>query len=300
MVLSPVASHDLSSASNLTIFALGSRLALARFQISTSLGSNSSFLPSSFAFSLPLSFEASGLCPSALVREWGQANEPEDGDGVLVISNPSASSFIDSSLLMAFWQLLLFWLLLCWKRSSGSGSSSSESSVNSITSTSAAVRRASEDVARRLWAFTRSSAMSAFFMASGVGSKADDLKTFLSLKSTAFLHVGPGWWNVSDVVKPARRVSYRVETRSRQRSQTPARARHHDRCIHVSGKDTGSCGNSQLAVVRNRGAPQLQNAVRTDLMTEANGMTYGLGKQGIYTPPLHLHRSSAHGHGTGT
>ena len=33
--------------------ALGSKLAFARFQISTSLGSNSSFLPSSLAFCLP-------------------------------------------------------------------------------------------------------------------------------------------------------------------------------------------------------------------------------------------------------
>ena len=59
IVLSPVASQDLSNSSRATIFVLGSRSTLARFQISTSLGSNSSFLPSSFAVCLPLFFGAS-------------------------------------------------------------------------------------------------------------------------------------------------------------------------------------------------------------------------------------------------
>jgi len=81
--------------------------------------------------------------------------------------------------------------------------------------------------------FARSSARSAFLMASGVGSKVDDLKTCLSLKSTAFLHVGPESRKVSDVVKPIR-MSYRVEIRSLQRPQTLALVRHHDRCVHVS------------------------------------------------------------------
>ena len=47
-------------------------------------------------------------------------------------------------------------------------------------------------------------------MASGVGSKADDLKTCLSPKSTAFLHVGPESQKVSDVVELIQMISYRA------------------------------------------------------------------------------------------
>lgn len=64
MVLSPVASHDLRNFSNATIFVLGSRSMLACFQISTSLGSNSS-LPSSFVFCSPLFFGPSSCRQSA-------------------------------------------------------------------------------------------------------------------------------------------------------------------------------------------------------------------------------------------
>lgn len=226
MVLSPVASHDLSNLSNATIFVLGSRSALARFQISTSLGSRS-FLSSFFTSCLSSFFGATDLCQVIAGRKRGPKNEPGDGEGLSIISNPSSSSFIDSSLFTVLW-LLLFWPLLCWKSSLGSGSSSSELSVSSIMSMSAAVRRAGEDVEWRFRAFIRSSSRSALLIASGVGSKADDLKTALSPKSTAFLHVGPELRKVR-LVKIIRVMPYRVENRSPRRPQIVVRARHRGR-----------------------------------------------------------------------
>jgi hypothetical protein len=79
-------------------------------------------------------------------------------------------------------------------------------------------------------------------MASGVGSKADDLKTCLSLKSTAFLQVGPGSQEVSDAVKPIDVASYRAESRSLQRPQTLVLVRHHGRCALVSRKTKNHVG----------------------------------------------------------
>jgi len=75
----------------------------------------------------------------------GGGDEPVNVEGLPVISNPSSSSFIDSSLFTVFW-LLLFWLLLCCKSSSNSGSSSSELSVNSNMSMAVAVGWVDEDV----------------------------------------------------------------------------------------------------------------------------------------------------------
>lgn len=157
---------------------------------------------------------------------------------------------------MVFWLLPLFWLLLCRKRSSGSGNSS-EVSDSSITSMSAAVRGVDDGVARRLSAFTRSSASSAFLMACGVGWKTDDLKTCLSLKSTAFLHVGPGLQKESVPVQFRPMASYRVEIRLSRPFQTLVRARHHDRCTRVNRRIMGLCWILQLAVVGNRGTTQL-------------------------------------------
>lgn len=187
--------------------------------------------------------------------ECGWGNKPVD-EGLPVISNPSSSSFIDSSLFTVFWLLLLllFWLLCC-KSSSNGGRSSSSLSVRSITSISAAVGWVDEDIAwRSCSAFTRSSARSAFLMVSGVGSKADDLKTCLSLKSTAFLHVGPGSREASDVVKPDKVTAYRVETLSLQQPRILVRVHRHDHCAQVGTKNAGSWGDLQLTVMGNRGA----------------------------------------------
>ena len=110
-------------------------------------------------------------------------------------------------------------------------------------------------------------------MTSGVGSKADDLKTCLSLKSTAFLHVGPESGKVSDAVKPIRMASYRAEIHLLQQPQTLALVRHHDRYVHVSRKNIGSCLDLQLTVVGNRGAAQLQKTVYADLVAAAENST---------------------------
>ena len=91
-------------------------------------------------------------------------------------------------------------------------------------------------------------------MVSGVGSKADDSKTCLSLKSTAFLHVGPGSREASDVVKPDKVTAYRVETLSLQQPRILVRVHRHDHCAQVGTKNAGSWGDLQLTVMGNRGA----------------------------------------------
>jgi len=139
-----------------------------------------------------------------------------------------------------------------------------------------AAGRAGEDIARRFWVsrdFTRSSARSALLMASGVGSKTDDLKTCLSLKSTAFLQVGPESQNASDAVKHTRMTPYRAETRWLQRSQTLSHVRHHGHFVHVSNSSPKSHRGLQLTVVGNRGTAQLQKTVCADLVTAAQYST---------------------------
>lgn len=132
------------------------------------------------------------------------------------------------------------------------GSSSSEPSVSSIMSMSAIVGRAGEDIARRFWAswaFTRFSTRSAFLMASGVGSKVDDLKTCLSPKSTAFLQVGPDLQRASIDAKSIKMRTNRADIPLLQQPQTLAHVHHRDRCAYVSKKKKKWTCCSQLTVV---------------------------------------------------
>ena len=94
-------------------------------------------------------------------------------------------------------------------------------------------------------------------MVSCVGSKVDDLKTCLSPKSTAFLHVGPESRRVSDAIESIQMTSHRVEILSLRQPRILVRVRRHDHCVHVSRENTGSLRDLQLAVMGDRGAAQL-------------------------------------------
>jgi hypothetical protein len=128
---------------------------------------------------------------------------------------------------------------------------------------------------------------------------------------------------VSDAAGSVLMTSYKVATLSLQQPQTRVRVRHYDRCVHVSRENTVSWRDLQLTVVGNRGATQLQEAVRTYLVTavqnstvirshfcvtykvtetteQGSEVTYGLGKRGRSSLLPRLPESPSHEHGTGT